>query len=60
MESVREFFTRWRNAVEFAKYDRWCEEHEEELSEQMFAMLNDMDSEHWCWNCKYGDCHQYH
>ena len=28
---LREFFRIWRQNTSFARYDRWCEEHADEL-----------------------------
>ena len=56
MESIRELFKIWRQKTYFARYDQWCEEHADELLEEQFARDNNMDSEYWCWGCKYSDC----
>ncbi len=50
------FFKKWRQAVEFRKYDEWCENKREEQEEEEFACENGMDSELWCWNCKHDSC----
>jgi len=61
--SVLFYFKKWKFNVECIKYDKWCIEydkwceiHEEEISEKNYAQENNMDSIHWCWECKYGDC----
>ena len=56
LETIRAYFNTWRRAVDARRYDTWCDEHDEELAEAQFAMQNNMDSVHWCWNCKYSDC----
>jgi hypothetical protein len=56
MESLKELFKTWRQNASFARYDRWCEDHADQLLEEQFARDNAMDSEHWCWGCKYSDC----
>ena len=59
MESLKEFFNIWRQKASFSRYDRWCEEHADELIEELFARENDMGSEYWCWACKYSECDEH-
>jgi hypothetical protein len=59
MESVKEFFNIWRQQASFARYDRWCKDHSEELLEEYFAQKNDMDPIYWCWACKYSECDEH-
>ena len=53
---AKKYFKIWRDIVSYKKYDEWCEINQEYLNELQFAMDNEMDSVHWCWNCKYSDC----
>ena len=50
------YFKKWKQNVEFKKYDQWCENNNEELMENYYAQENNMDSNYWCWNCKYSEC----
>lgn len=34
MDTLKEFFDMWRQAAVNARYDRWCEEHVDELIEE--------------------------
>lgn len=54
--SIHFFFKKWQQAVEFRKYDEWCENKREEQEEEEFACENGMDSELWCWKCKHDSC----
>ena len=56
MVNISVYFKKWRDYVSYKKYDRWCEIHNEELDEINYARENNMESFHWCWNCKYSDC----
>ena len=56
MINIAFYFKKWRDIVSFRKYDEWCELNNERLAEEEFASQSGMDSEHWCWNCKYSDC----
>jgi hypothetical protein len=31
MDTIRKFFNLWRQAVDFALYDKWCEENADQL-----------------------------
>ena len=53
---IRTLFNHWRQQASFARYDRWCEEHAEDLAEQKYAEENNMEPEYWCWNCRFSDC----
>ena len=59
LELVRRIVEHWRNIVSCRRYDTWCEINNEEVDEIEFARENHMDTIHWCWNCKYGDCDQH-
>jgi hypothetical protein len=56
MKTINYYFNLWRTKVLFRKYDDWCENNNEELEEEQFAAENNMESIHWCWNCKYNEC----
>lgn len=57
--NIKKFFQRWRENVDIIKYDRWCEHMNEQLIEDSYAQENNMDSIHWCWNCKYSNCEKH-
>jgi hypothetical protein len=69
MDTLKIFFKKWRDIISFRKYDEWCETDEakkafyeikqEEEDEKEYARQNDMDSIHWCWNCKYSNCEEH-
>jgi hypothetical protein len=40
MESLKEFFRIWRQQASFSRYDRWCEEHADELLEEYLNEKN--------------------
>ena len=55
--SISYYFNLWKNKVKmFREYDQWCQLHEDEINENIFARENGLDSIHWCWNCKYHEC----
>ncbi len=63
---VRKMFKLWKSNIDHIKldfhrqiclnHDEWNKYIEEDLDETEYARVIDMDSIHWCWNCKYSEC----
>jgi hypothetical protein len=57
---IKYYFNLWKknasNSVAFRNYDEWCEANNEMLQEEAYAARNNMDSVHWCWNCRCSEC----
>ena len=59
---ISRFFKIWKNKKTRINRDRtkFEENCQEELDEIEYArVIGNMDSIHWCWNCKYSDCDQH-
>ena len=46
----------WRDRVAARRYREWREIQDDLEAECEYAMLNDMETEFWCWNCKHSSC----
>lgn len=55
-ELLQEYWNKWREFVDTKKKEEWSEIQDEFDREIEFAVQNFMDSEIWCWNCKYSEC----
>jgi hypothetical protein len=55
---MKKYFSKWRIFVSSQKYDRWCEEHEEEINEIVYAQKN-LEPIYWCWKCKHSECEEH-
>jgi hypothetical protein len=56
-KKIKLIFMVWKDFVAVKKAMR--DIREEELSEEIYAAENGMDSVYWCWNCKYHECDQH-
>ena len=52
------FFNQWKAYFYYKKEKILFDEIKQEIEEEKeYAMNNtDIDSIHWCWNCKYSEC----
>ena len=48
MDIARIYFKKWVEYVTFKRYDRWCENNQEELDEIKFSIENKMAPIYWC------------
>lgn len=56
---IRSYFDLWKHITQAqAQKDTqaWTDARQEELDDDEFAAINDMEPEYWCWQCKYSDC----
>ena len=58
--NIQHYFNLWKKFVSnnssFHRYNEWCEINNERLQEEEFAANNNMDSVHWCFNCRCYEC----
>ena len=50
------YWWRWRDCVAARRYREWREIQDDFEGEYEYAMLNDVETEFWCWNCKHSSC----
>ena len=55
MTTIAFYFNLWRTNANKRKRE-YEEYYEESIAEETFARESGMDSEYWCWNCRYSDC----
>jgi hypothetical protein len=53
---AKKYYFKWREIIENNRYNEWKEIQDELDNEIDFAVQEFMESEHWCWNCKYSEC----
>ena len=58
MDSRKITFNQWKLYVYYKKEKILFNELKQESEEEKDYAINntDLDSIHWCWNCKYSDC----
>ena len=58
--NIKHYFNLWKknasDLASFRRYDEWCEANQEMLNEERYACENNMDSVHWCFNCRCSEC----
>jgi len=53
---VQKYWWIWRDIVQEKRFNEMKDEFDKEIE---YAVENFMDSEFWCWNCKYSECEQH-
>jgi len=53
------YFKLWQDYIRNKKYDDWCEIHDEEIAEMVYARNNNMEPMYWCWGCQYSECFEH-